>query len=135
MMRDIEFRGRRSNGEWVYGSLIALDVDSGYVYITKPYISTVVPSFRCLIEGNTYLVDPNTVGQYTGLKDKNGVKIYEGDLIRTADFDEEDGYGLVEYNDGAFEINGNGISATFHANYWGNDCEVIGNIYDNPESL
>lgn len=135
-MRDIEFRGKQvDNGELVYGSLIALDADSGYVYITKPYApaSTLPPSV--LIEGNTYLVDLNTVGQYTGLKDKNGVKIYEGDLIENADFNEEDGYGLVEYIDGAFEINGNGISATFHTNYWGNDCEVIGNIHDNPELL
>lgn len=121
-MREILFRGKNKlTGYWCEGFLVKTG-DHLRISTKDDMIS--------------FGVIPETVGQYTGLKDKNGTRIFEGDIIENHDFNAEDGgYGVIEYDDGAFEINGNGISATFHENYWGKQCEVVGNIYDNPELL
>lgn len=121
-MREILFRGKNKlTGYWCEGFLVKT---GGHFRIsTKDDMIS-------------FGVIPETVGQYIGLKDKNGTRIFEGDIIENHDFNTDDGgYGVIEYDDGAFEINGNGISATFHKNYWGKECEVVGNIYDNPELL
>lgn len=121
-MRDILFRGKRKDsGLWEVGDFST--------YTTSDKV------FHTFINGFEYEVHPETVGQYTGLTDKDGQKIFEGDIIRNSEFDEEDGYGVVEFRDGAFEVNGHGLSCTFHENFWGKDCEVVGDIYDNPELL
>lgn len=65
-MREIKFRGKRlDNGEWLYGSLVILNG-------------------RYFIFDDVNEVDPTTVGEFTGLKDKNGKEIYEGDVIRSS---------------------------------------------------
>lgn len=131
-MHDIEFRGKRTdNGEWVYGNLVR-GCDEQYAYIVEL--------------GNKELcrnyvdVDPETIGQYTGLADKNGTKIFEGDMIST---DLERPYNIVEYRNGCFMLNcydGNpyydimfSTSDELHAKC--DYAEVIGNIYDSPELL
>ena len=128
-MREILFRGKRTdNGEWVYGNYcIAEKLDkSGVEYFI----------IEIEAEGSQYYVIPETVGQYTGLKDKNGKRIFEGDILKFADADGRDVYLNVVFEDGAFLMEEDGvINSDLIPSY---DClgvEVIGNIYDNPELL
>lgn len=146
MDRKILFRGVDvETGKWLYG---------GYAVIEPPPVcvkgddETQEPAKPCIVTEKGFAdwgmprqygmaeVIPSTIGQYTGLTDKNGTKIFEGDIVEGANFTPDgDGYGVVRYDDGAFEITGNDIYGTFHENYWGYDFEVIGNIHDNPELL
>ena len=129
MMREILFRGKQlGNGEWVEG-----DLRHGGYFLNDPSVYICVPFADTIMNCP---VDPNTVGQYTGMKDKNGKRIFEGDILEGRDFEEEDGYGVVEWDDGAWEVisEGNWLG-TFHNNYNSFELEVIGNIHDNPELM
>jgi len=133
-MRDIRFRGKRlDTGEWVKGYYSK--GPSGTVYIT-PYRV-----------GNPIKVDPETVGQWTGLKDCEGYKIYEGDIVRiTGNY--KPGLYIVfwdehrvawwgknvkrdrrdlQYDDDFYQLLGDCFQMTSR--------EVVGNIYDDPELL
>lgn len=135
-MREILFRGKRlDNGEWLEGSL--------WNYLGVPKI---LPPANIV----GYDISPDTVGQYTGLTDKNGVKIFEDDCIRVLG---EDTIGVIRYGKYRNPFDGGNPSETnigFYVDwvsrrykdilrkdlgYWNDKVEIIGNIHDNPELL
>lgn len=122
-MREIKFRGKRvDDGEWVYGDL-AHNYDS-YIKDNKNLVDD-------LYRGWFKVVD-NTVGQYTGLKDRNGREIYEGDFI-SAYNGRIKGPVIFDKRGLAFGIpNGPNEIYQFSMNFLeSKDIEIIGNIYEN----
>ena len=121
MKREILFRGKTKSGDWFFGDLEHIE---GYIYV------------------RAMRVIPETVGQYMGLKDKNGVKILEGDIVR----DNFGNIGVITYLEHFAEWRirfykgredllcelGVGISSWVYPKMM---LEVIGNIHDNPELL
>lgn len=144
-MREILFRGKRvDNGEWVEGYLI---LKGNQTFISSfPYFVGKVheTSWLEFCFGGFIEVIPETVGQFTGLTDKNGKKIFEGDVVKIVpDYDYSDDYSISKvysYN-GIFcvDYHGDDFDSTalgFLEDYLPDgDFEVIGNIYDNPELL
>lgn len=132
-MRDILFRGKRlNNGEWVYG--FYCHVPRGRLDRDEHLIQTVMKSGKM---GMLHCVDPSTVGQYTGLKDKNGERIWEGDVVRC-------GTGRICKVTFFISPGFSGFDLVpvvgFYApppNKWllFADTEIIGNIHDNTELL
>lgn len=124
-MREILFRGKRlGTGEWIYGSLLQEQINGA--------------TCECIIVDLGYARDRrqivvNTCGQYTGLQDKRGAKIFEGDIIRL-DFDTRSTTEIVEFRNGRFVTVDplkpfrDEALVVFVKN-----ATVIGNIHDNPE--
>ena len=128
-MREILFRGKRlDNGAWETGSLVIVRMDC---HDAQYYIADKMTGYHTP-------VDPSTVGQYTGLKDKNGERIFEGDIAKVLQGKDKD-IAYVGFENGAFMLypkTGKIYERTLWE-YWYNewDVEVIGNITDNPELL
>ena len=141
-MREILFRGKRlQGGNWVEGYFFKSDInkrerESGKAtLIFTPDCDTFITVPEC---HNSFMVVSDTVGQYTGLKDKNGKRIFEGDIAKVLQGKDKD-MAYVGFENGAFMLypkTGNIYERTLWE-YWYNDwdVEVIGNITDNPELL
>ena len=141
-MREILFRGKRiQGGDWVEGYFFKSDInkrarESGKAtLIFTPDCDTFIMVPEC---HNSFMVVSDTVGQYTGLKDKNGKRIFEGDIAKVLQGKDKD-IAYVGFENGAFMLypkTGNIYERTLWE-YWYNDwdVEVIGNITDNPELL
>ena len=156
-MREILFRGKRNgyadqrDRDWLEGSLLVGDNGEYEICYGTPRVRII------------YSVIPQTVGQFTGLTDKNGKKIFEGDIFKFKDeawssyytscgteYDswEVENYGVVGFCDDSgrfdfvrYKFNENSVEADLHENNsiafadFVGELEIIGNIYDNPELL
>ena len=145
MNRDIKFRGKRAdNGDWVIGSLVMVcDGES-----LRRYPCIVISFNHDVFDWHEVI--PETVGQFTGLTDKNGKEIFEGDIIRVTEEDEDsitgNGFehiGIVKYGCNGKFVSDYQTSFILHCKTWYKEegllysvrygYEIIGNIHDNPE--
>mgnify|MGYP002518100761 CR=1 FL=1 len=135
-MREILFRGKSSVlDDWIYGYLVVTKVGNNDLY-------TIIPADdlpKILTEKRWFQVDPDTVGQFTGLTDKNGRKVFEGDILKEEDI-------VVG---GGIQIQGDVWSVGMRKGCWvvesavewdflstnAGKCAVIGNVHDNPGLL
>ncbi|WP_443773030.1 YopX family protein [Alistipes putredinis] len=126
-MKEIKFRGKRlDNGEWIEGDLLRMN--GHWIIFPDPAPGGI----------DKYEVDPATVGEFTGLKDKNGKEIYEGDVMEIPETEfnaeiigrvlfEEDAYYIIPLRGGHLW--------GLHWSLRKHDAKIIGNIHDNPELL
>lgn len=159
-MRQIKFRAKSIDGDWVYGDL--------HLLCDRPHVHTAESPFP--YAGKRAFIYTDTIGQYTGLKDKNGKEVYEGDILRIKEYENllmkefsndanrfdyfsieeirgelrKEYVSAVIFDEGGFEVSSNGeYYDMWLADLFGDmkrsspsfDFEVIGNIYDNPELI
>lgn len=142
-MREILFRGKTKQGEWVYGYPNIYD-DGSINFVVSKLLNSLLPLEDCCVS-----IEYDTLGQFTGLTDKNGKKIIEGDIVKaiTLDTNTEQlavvGFGkfVDENNDDeylGFYIEFDGFKTTItqlEMKEIKDRFEVIGNIHDNPKLL
>lgn len=124
-MREILFRGKDFSGvinhSWCFGSLDTTEDDRAIIIYPDRFGN------KCRI-----FVNPETVGQYAGLKDKNGTKIFEGDIVTMPRYGGGRCKSVVYFKSGKFAVDGSNYG---FKNICPKNMLVIGNIYDNPELL
>ncbi|MCH5207576.1 MAG: hypothetical protein J1F04_01720 [Oscillospiraceae bacterium] len=119
-MREILFRGKRvDNGEWIVSKDVMHETIRGKLCLSRPH-------------EDWYAVDPDTLGECTGLRDKNGTPIFEGDICSI-----DDKSGIVKYDESEarFFVEFDLYIRVFSDDIDISEVEVIGNIYDNPRLL
>lgn len=142
MNRTIKFRGKMiPENEWIFGTILRIpappvcfgksETDKYYIQFPDPrYMPDWNMPYK-MVQGE---VNPDTIGQYTGLHDKNGKEIYEGDIVKIKYRDEDIGKVIYEHN--GFSIDVTNMNKNYgRVSFVNNFIEVIGNICDNPELL
>lgn len=142
MQREIKFRAKRlDNKQWAYGNLL-LDEPIGLAWIVDGAYNALYPKDDVQ---NLFRVDPETVGQYVGRKDKNGSEVYEGDIDKRMGVVEYvtdinwDGGGVIEHpgfyfsKAKAYEQFDDNRELTYYSGF--ENCKIIGNTVDNPELI
>lgn len=126
-MREIKFRGKRKdNGVWVYGDL--LHVDDKLIIIPNMNIDE--------IDVEKLEIIPETMGQYTGLCDMDGTRIYEGDIWGDSNWNQNYTVRYDECRAGWYPFaDGDGCGCCQDETFEPDTRKVIGNIHDNPELL
>lgn len=143
-MREIKFRGKGINSDqWVYGDLIhGVGAKSGNVYILPRQINLAYIKNCDPLDG--LKVSPESVGQFTGLHDKNGKEIYENDIVKmTSPYGDSHTVCEIRFMDGGFVVEADGwfgesgsdLTTVGWAIEEGIEIEVIGNIHESPELL
>jgi uncharacterized phage protein (TIGR01671 family) len=126
------FRGKDLSGNWYYGLLAEVKTNKMQIPMGKYISNSVGASYA-------YAIRPETVCEYTGLTDKNGKKIFEGDIVKTKQYGKDNGKGAnfndydifqVVFKEGVFWIDN--LSRRFTVS---DVVEIIGNIHDNPKLL
>lgn len=123
-MRTIKFRGVRLDyGGWIYGSLLFTEGGCSYIF----------PDEAKLLTG-AIQIDENTIGQFTGLTDKNGNDIYEGDIVKP--FTDEKHLAQIIFSNRCFKILTKTPDDNYHGwNYFKEEISIVGNIHQNPELI
>ena len=130
-MREVKFRGKDGQGVWRYGNYARSQTGMHTIELYQQGVGI-----------SLFFVEPETIGQFTGLKDKNGTEIYEGDVYTTGD----DSAYIVVFENGAFCGNYGEGSKPLDWDYdyaegdlcpdqFSQQIKVIGNIHDNPALL
>ena len=120
-MREIKFRGKYGNNLWLYGSLVTRNRNNNGIQERN--------------SSAAILVDDGSIGQYTGMNDSTGKEIYEGDIVRTSDNDDELAVVKWDEEDLRFTVTHGNVVNGLGEGYYSREVEVIGNMYDNPELL
>ena len=124
------WRGKRlDNGDWAEGDLTRYSADMGYIIVD-------------LIENEVYQVDGNTLGEFTGLTDKNGKFVFEGDIIKTKKYGKIAGHSnvndydifVVKYDPAVFRLENHNRGFNLVDDGY-SKFKVIGNVHDNPGLL
>lgn len=138
MSREILFKAKRKdNGEWVEGYFLNVAKINAFICTGKIKLDG---ALKGIVAPEMHAVDQSTICRYTGLTDKNDNKIWENDIV-TEDWRNEKGivrFGEFEaqvLKNIGFNIEWNYISYRQDICYWVGKCEVIGNVFDNPELL
>ena len=137
-MREILFRGKdKESGEWVFGNYVhlidiegkAADQHRIYKRISETELAEIEGCGR-IFYPDYHIVDPETVGQFTGLEDKNGKEIFEGDILTCTILKKRVETGVVGFKWSSYVLSPQGYCLV---NVSGVHGEIIGNIYDNKE--